>query len=311
MRCANVVVSLVCIFTLFSCYNKRWDVVMGYPEEINGTAEEIYYLESTYFGPSILAKYELTPESEKKALRDTIVISRMRVIDHYFEEFSASIHAEFAISETVSDSIPFAANIASLLTPVTRIKDIISIVSTGLMAGKDTFDKNMFFQTALNAIQLKMIAQREHVKIEILGTLSNSTIAQYPLQKALMDLQRYERAGTFHGAVESIAQDSATTAAIDQEIVIGSLGSALSIDERIEALKKKVAILTLDQIVYLHGLNNLVDPTIKAEVDDMFKDVAWNQEVATAIRYTQILIAAHHGNSTAISKWEAVVQGVQ
>lgn len=309
MRTTYRLVLLVVVCVLAGCYNGRWDIVMGYPSEINGTNQEIRYLEQNYFGRQILDAYG-AKGADQQAYRDEVVLAKMRVIDFHFEDFQQSIHAEYAISETVSDSIPAAFNLASLLTPVTRIKDILSILSTSLISGKNSFDENMFFSLTMQALELKMLSERARIKKLILENLAKS-VADYSLQEALLDLDAYERAGTFHGAVQSIALNSATEASIDMAVVQGThIGP--TVDDRVIALNRIIDTLGKEKISLVMsnspGSSNSTNSTIVSMFGSM--NVPEDLEKARFLLKTVVRSEASI-NAMSFAAWETAIQALR
>jgi hypothetical protein len=181
---------------------------------------------ATYFAggyaPSRLAAYHSAGDFDKKALRNSIVLSAMGSIDVEYARFSSELTQE-------GQGVPFVATIASLslsgagtLAAAKATKTALAAVDTGLKGAHAAYDKSILSEKTIQFLQKQMRANRNRVRSSIIDKLPLDTAA-YPLELALMDVNEYASAGTVTagliGIDEQTSQVLALTEASRTEVV--------------------------------------------------------------------------------------------
>jgi hypothetical protein len=138
--------------------------------------------------------------------RDTIVQSRMIVIDSQYTQFRQNFYAEARWGG-------FAAIIASLALTTTAAfpgvaastSKVLSGIATGVTGTRAAFEKDILVDRTATALETAMDAARNSVAVRIRVGLK-ADAKDYPLAVALSDLESYYNAGTLLGALANITE---------------------------------------------------------------------------------------------------------
>lgn len=174
---------------------------------------------ATYFAggyaPSRLAAYHSAGDFDKKALRNSIVLSAMGSIDVEYARFSSELTQE-------GQGVPFAATIASLslsgagtLAAAKATKTALAAVDTGLKGAHAAYDKSILSEKTIQFLQKQMRANRNRVRSSIIDKLQLDTAA-YPLELALMDVNDYASAGTITAGLIGIDEQTSQVLALTE-----------------------------------------------------------------------------------------------
>lgn len=153
-----------------------------------------------------------------------------------------------------------------------------------------------------------MNAERNVIRRQIYSNLGNST-AEYPLQKALIDLDAYRDAGTFHGAIKSLSQDESSMERVNTQIMVGALGGGNTDDARITALNARIDALdnstAIDIIKHLPPISQEANATLVSVYKDKLPPTNGN-DAKEMIKF--LVTYEHSQNANTLSVWEALIR---
>lgn len=161
-----------------------------------------------YFYAEWISKYETTSNNERLITRDTIVINRMLAYDQSYGVFKKQLLTEGNSINTGGDLIVLALSGLGATTGAAATKAALAAASAGIIGAKTAISSDLFYQRTLPAIIAQMDANRATAKAAILNGLSRQD-SDYPLVRALVDLQQLSDAGSMIGAVGSITENAA------------------------------------------------------------------------------------------------------
>jgi hypothetical protein len=189
--------------------------LQGFPHDVVSPETDLAAYQQ-YFSPSVVPAYlTLSGDASRRAYRDEVVYGRMHAYDLQFKEFLKALSLESGSTTLSADLISLTLNGLGATVGGAGTKAALSAASGGVIGAKGAISKNLFYDKTLPAIIAQMEAQRTVVRAAVEKGLAGSD-ADYSLPKALSDLDRYDMAGSFPGAVNSIVQDAGTKSAAAQ-----------------------------------------------------------------------------------------------
>ncbi|MEW6417520.1 MAG: hypothetical protein AB1480_05285 [Nitrospirota bacterium] len=214
--------------------------MQGYPDRSDNYESELSAL-SEYFKPETISEcIKKTSENEKRLCRDNIVHARIRAIDINFNSFQQAATKEHIQLNVGFDWAVLGLGGAGAVIDNSNTQAILAAISGGLTGAKGSIDKNVYFEKTMPVLLAKMIALRKSVLATIYKGLSLDT-TEYPLIRALNDIDDYYNAGTIPGAVIGItATSGATIEKAEKEIKEVLVGKYVKTEEgpRIETFWK-------------------------------------------------------------------------
>jgi hypothetical protein len=202
-----ILVAIIWTASLTACAS-----LSGYPEDPDNKAT-LDSLQAKYFGLcSEEAEYnKLDPaDPRRRAMRDEIVLSRMRAYDIEFSRFQRLLYGAGASVALGSDLAIGVLGGLGAVTGGAATKSALSAASGGIVGAQGNVNKDLYYQKTLPALIAQMEANRVKVKQAIFEGLKLPD-AQYPLQRAESDLADLNDAGSIPNAISNITQ-SATEA---------------------------------------------------------------------------------------------------
>ncbi len=185
----------------------------GFPRNSFNPKQEVQVLEDQFASSNIIAQFYANRQNmSKKDLeeeRNRIINGRVALINANYRVFVTRFVSQKQRLDTATDIAVIGVNsVAALMTPTSTVQ-ILSAVSAGVTGSKASFDKHYYYEQTVKALYAAMEAQRKVVFARILTGLKQS-LAVYPIETALNDLDSLYAAGTFLGALEAIQKDAGT-----------------------------------------------------------------------------------------------------
>ncbi len=180
----------------------------GFPERSERVAERLEKLSENYFLPrtNVLEEYEaLDGEKNRKAYRDEVIYGRILAVDLQFAVFKEALYKEGVTGNLALDMLGVGVGAAGAVVTSADASRILSALSGGISGTQTSINKNLYYDRTMPALMALMEAERQKILSEILKGLK-STAADYPLGRALIDLERYFQAGSIPGAIVSISK---------------------------------------------------------------------------------------------------------
>ncbi|QKK09763.1 MAG: hypothetical protein HND58_17395 [Planctomycetota bacterium] len=235
-----IVLSLLALLLQFGCAAGSG----GYPRASRYAAANIDKLDTMYYDPMVLEEYHQVraagPPEAAKAMRDEVVNGRMAFIDANYKAFTRQFIVEKNSLDTGTDAGVIGLNTAGALLNPTGTTQILSGIAAMLTGSKASFDKHFYYEQTALALYAAMNAQRKTCRATIEIGLSKSD-AEYPLPKALSDLEDYEDAGTFPGGLQAIQRDASVKQSAAQERIDDISGLSDRVQSDLEVAREIIA----------------------------------------------------------------------
>ena len=154
-----------------------------------------------------------------RAERDRIVYALKLIIDRNYEEYAKNFEQVADTSTFIGEiSAASLSGVGPLLADV-GTKDILTLASTLTQSTTVSMQKNFYQKQTSYAILVVMDSQRLTKWSEILTSIQDHDINEYPLGAALADLADYRREGTAVKALESIQQTAGSNQSTAQKTI--------------------------------------------------------------------------------------------
>jgi len=201
------------IFILTGCTS-----LSGSPERSADINTELAAL-MEYLVPEVITTYNAkATDAEKKTYRDEVIAARIRAVDLNYNEFVKKLSEENKKLNIGADSAILLLGGAGAASTVSGMQTVLAATSSTVSGVKTSIDKNSYYDSAVSALIAQMQASRKEVLVSIYTGLELG-VDQYPLMKALIDIETYYQAGTLFGAVGEITKSSGEQKAkADQEL---------------------------------------------------------------------------------------------
>ena len=142
----------------------------------------------------------------RKQARNLILEELMLIVDHGYHRYEGNLIAGRAKWKFGLGTTTQALSLAATASTVETSKTIFSGIST-LVGSTDTeLDKNFYLEQTSYALAYQMQAQRLTVSTQMLLNMHDNTkaYADYSLERGLVDIEAYYRAGTVAAAVQNV-----------------------------------------------------------------------------------------------------------
>lgn len=156
-----------------------------------------------YFKDPVMATYNGKTGIEKKSYRDEVVHGRLRAIDLQFEIFEKSLQLEKNTQRLLTDFAVLGLSGAGTLAGGAPTKAILAAISGGLTGADLSVNENLYYKKTISVLFSQMEAMRSTQLVKIYTGLKQDT-AEYPLSRALYDVDTYYKVGTIPGALVGI-----------------------------------------------------------------------------------------------------------
>lgn len=178
--------------------------LVGYPNDPENTDATLTRLtpyfdgtrESDYFKPS-------NTSQERAAIRNEIVLARMRAYDIEFLDFEKRLYGDGNSVTLGGDLVALALTGLVATTGNAATKSALGAASTGVLGAKAAIDKDLYYQKTIPALLAQMEADRLKALLPITAGLKLSD-ADYPLMQAYIDLNTYQSAGSIPAAINAV-----------------------------------------------------------------------------------------------------------
>lgn len=180
----------------------------GFPERSEQTDAQLAGLEQKYFLPQrdVLAEYaQLGSGEEKRSYRNEVAYGRMMAIDLQFSVFEKNTYVEGLSTNLALDVLGVAMGGAGATVLSADASRILSALSGGIAGAGTAINKNLYYERTMPALMALMEAEREAIRADMIYGLQQDA-ETYSLGQALMDLEKYYRAGSIPGAIAAVTE---------------------------------------------------------------------------------------------------------
>jgi hypothetical protein len=150
--------------------------------------------------------------SKALALRNQIAYRVMADIESSYGSFEMKLTTQRAGFETGSDTVQLGITAATAVIGVGDVKDILAASLLGFQGTRLSVDKNFFREKTTESIISQMRASRKTKQAELIKSLANRSVADYPWDAVWIDLIDFYYAGTVPSALVEIASGTGTKA---------------------------------------------------------------------------------------------------
>ena len=203
MKQITMIIALYAMLFLGGCAT-----MSSSPERSGDLSAELKALEP-YFSAEVINQYDslkINPAAQKD-YRNAVVFGRIRAIDLHYNQFIQNISKEGKGMSIGADSAVLLFSAAGALSKVSSTQAIFSEASGVLTGVKSSIDKNAYYDKTLYALISQMQASRQDALVTLYKGLETG-VDQYPLLRALIDVESYYQAGTIMGAATAITKSS-------------------------------------------------------------------------------------------------------
>ena len=180
--------------------------VVGYPHDPEDTDATLTSLQP-YFQPAAESKYQDATPAQKAAVRNEIVLNRMRAYNIEFDNFQKNLWAEGNVISTGGDLIALILSGLGATTGGAGTKAALSAATAGIVGAQAAISRDLYYQRTLPALLAQMEANRAKVELTIMSGLAKLD-NDYTLYKAEIDLKSLKTAGSMPSAVSVITQQA-------------------------------------------------------------------------------------------------------
>ncbi|MCX5890946.1 MAG: hypothetical protein NTY36_16085 [Deltaproteobacteria bacterium] len=189
------------ISLLAGCATMRY---AGAPEPSFNINDDIKELSLCFEGSTSITKFYGNPSEQA---RDEFIVGRLTLMNLRYLKFIRNLTSERQLLDSATAITAMGLGLAGSMVPLAQTTKILASVSAGVAGTKEVIDKNYYFEKTIPALVAQMNAERQKALTPILEGMQKD-IKQYPLGKAVVDLNNYYIAGTFAGAIQSIQVDA-------------------------------------------------------------------------------------------------------
>lgn len=295
------------------------DSIRGWQEPIESTAPLVTANTRDSTAALLVEYYKESDPAKRKALRDLAIDQRLIAINARFYHFEKELREAKVGTGFGGDVIKLVLGAVGAVTGTAMTKSILSAASGGVTGATASFDKHVFYETALPALLAQMHATRDKV-ITAIRERQKTDVTQFSLGEGLELLQRVEQAGSIDAAISSITEKATKEAkdanagvlAVNRVAIVRTPDDATymaSAEGRARVAKLLALVDKLDPVVaqklaLTPPVANVVND---ATVDGEVKRANGNVSLALARRLLKYRLVYAAG-SAELEKWEAVIK---
>lgn len=147
-----------------------------------------------------------------RALRNQIANRVMADIESRYSKFEMELTTQRAGFESSADAVQLGATAATAVVGATEVKDLLAASITAFQGTRLSVDKNFFREKTTESIISQMRASRDAKKAQLMKSLANREVTDYPWDAVWVDLVDLYYAGTVPSALVEIASATGTKA---------------------------------------------------------------------------------------------------
>jgi hypothetical protein len=174
-----------------------------------------------------------TPE-RRVAVRNRFIETRMAIINRSYAAYKESIYTQRTGSAVGVDLATMLLGAAGAAVSDVGTKTGAAALSAGLIGGKASIDKNLYFDRTLPAMLAQMDGLRSQVRARILAGMTTD-VDTYRLTQAASDLDDYFNAGTILGAISAITTQAGITQTAADAVLRDRLPSEADLSAALKA----------------------------------------------------------------------------
>ncbi len=233
--------------------------------------------------------------------------------DERFGIFVRAIRSDRALMNMSGDGGAIILNGIAAVTGTAGEKAALSALSGGLLAAKGSVDRELFNLEAMSALLARMRAAREAARVPIFKGVESNT-ADYPLEKALVDLRAYAEAGSLLATIDAIKIDAGKVVQEAQAEITRDKTYRDSLDRR-DALGARLLALSDAKILKLANNMDRYRTTRSKAVQQSLDgiDNGYRRFVsgANAKIYMQQWLRLEDGTTEEFDQWDTAITTIE
>jgi hypothetical protein len=157
----------------------------------------------------------LATDDAKQSGRNDFITARMYSVDRAYNDYERNILTEARKSGFGSTFLALVLTTTGTAVASKGAKTALAAAATGVIGGKQAFDKEILLDRTIQVLQSQMRASRAATKVRILSRL-DQPYRRYTIGLAMSDLEDYYQAGTLSGALVAASESAAAATATAQ-----------------------------------------------------------------------------------------------
>lgn len=147
------------------------------------------------------------PEELTAGQRNGIMEDLIYLVDVNYQQFESQLYLGRASFDTATDLAIVGLGAAGALVDATGTQALLAAISGGIGGARASISKNFFREQSATALISTMRATRKS-KLDLMRGAESLSIPDYPMSRALADINDYYNAGTIVGALGSIVSEA-------------------------------------------------------------------------------------------------------
>lgn len=185
--------------------------------------QDIAEFHTQFASASSVAAYYTQLETVDR--RNSFIAGRLTLSNLEYIRFATGFGLTRAQESAAFDLVTLGLGLATTIAGGEHTKTVLGAITTAFAGTRTSYEKNFYDDKTASALVTQMNAERKVALIPILAG-SKSSVADYPLTTAIVDLANYEFAGTIAGALQGVQRDAGVkdvkaSAIIDQYRTVG------------------------------------------------------------------------------------------
>ena len=217
--------------------------IQGFPDRPDDVGKSLKALKKTYSIDVVLQKFrdeKITPEAQL-SYRNEVISGRMLTIDMQYSLYQKGLYSQGVGSQIGLDIVELGLGGAGALVDG-GTSQILSAVSGGIAGTQSSIDKTLFYDQTLPAILAVMNSERTTIRTRI-EKGEQLSLTDYPITRALSDLENYYFAGTIPGAISQITSQAGEKQAEAEQIVTETIELKYQSASRLQTLNDLLPLL--------------------------------------------------------------------
>ena len=269
------------------------------------------------FDKPTLDKYDAekgNPENQLK-VRNVIIDERMFEIDTQFAKFESILWQQGVGTGIGTDWVSLAISGATATAGGETTKSVLGAVQAFLTGAKASFDKNALFDRTLPALMAQMVAERAKVRVEI-EQHKRLSVLDYSLFTAASNLQKYIRAGSIFGSIQTIAGDADQKAKKANEVLFDMRSKDFFAKEK----QNRVAALLqrIDKLGDSKAIDLATNPPVQVQGTKIGQAIAlrdksesYKKNATSAKAILKMMLSLTDRTDANLDAWEAAIKSAE
>jgi hypothetical protein len=178
----------------------------GDPDRLNPIEVELAPIRAAYTDEHLWENYMAKGTAARMAYRNEMITARMYAIDVNYTQFETRLLQQSQGVDFGTGVANQALTIAAGLEPVVQTKNILTGLAGGFSYVGTAYNEKILLNQTIIHIELGM-RQARYDQASVIFTNMKCSTDDYPLGRALEDVERYYRAGTIQSGLAKVTEN--------------------------------------------------------------------------------------------------------